>query len=104
VEVVHLDQRKDQCDFMAIEYITTRDLKNSSGIVKGRVRILKLVEDSEATVNFKCPECGFEESRKEYWTEPFVVGTGKNQYFNLKCQKCDYKIKLTKLRKEIKKR
>jgi|YelNatPaOPRAMG01_1025707.scaffolds.fasta_scaffold07222_11 hypothetical protein len=88
---------------MQIEYITTRDLANSKGEVKGRVRIIKLVGEEEATVELKCPECGYFEKRKEKWEEPFVSGQGQNQKFNLKCSKCDFSVKLLKLKKEIKK-
>lgn len=89
---------------MQIEYITTRTLENSKGEAKGKVRILKLVENSFAQVEFKCPECGFEGKWEEAWKEPFVQGKGINQKFNLKCKKCNFSIKLLKLKKEIKKK
>ncbi|MHA1742632.1 MAG: hypothetical protein ACTSV6_00090 [Candidatus Heimdallarchaeota archaeon] len=89
---------------MAIEYITTRDLQNSSGEAKGKIRILKLVEENEATVEFTCPECGSTEKRKEMWGEPFVEGSGINQKFHIKCNKCGFSVKLMKLKKEVKKK
>jgi predicted RNA-binding Zn-ribbon protein involved in translation (DUF1610 family) len=89
---------------MAIEYITTRNLQDSSGKIKGKIRILKLVGETEATVEYICPECGFTEKRKENWEEPFVEGTGLNQKFNFQCHKCGFKMKLIKLKKEVKKK
>jgi len=89
---------------MQIEYITTRTLENSKGEPKGKVRILKLVGETNATIEFKCPECGFEGKWEEAWKEPFVEGKGINQKFNLKCKNCSFSVKLSKLKKEIKKK
>lgn len=89
---------------MQIEYITTRNLENSKGEVRGKIRILKLVGEKEATVEFNCPECNSVENRKENWAEPFVEGTRANQKFNIKCGKCNFSVKLSKLKKEIKKK
>lgn len=89
---------------MSIEYITTRDLLNSKGEKRGRVRILKFLGEDEAQVELTCPECGFSEKRKEKWKSPFVEGTGKNQTFLIECKKCGFKTKLPKLRKLIKKK
>lgn len=82
-----------------IEYITTRILENG-----GKVRILKLKEEKNAKIEFKCPKCGYEENWEEEWKEPFVEGSGINQKFNLKCKKCSFSIKISKLKKEIKKK
>jgi len=101
---VSSSEKKTIVKQMAIEYITTRGLENSSGEVKGKVRILKLAEEAEATVEYTCPECGFSENRKEGWKEPFIEGTGTTQKFNFSCKKCGYKIKLMKLKKEVKKK
>ncbi len=87
-----------------IEYITTRILENSKGEKKGMVRILKLIGEESGKIEFKCPECGYEGKWEEKWEEPFVIGKGINQKFNLKCKNCDYRIKLSKLKKEIKKK
>jgi RNase P subunit RPR2 len=84
---------------MTLEYITTRDLENN-----GKIRIVKVKEASQANVELTCPECGNIEKRKENWGEPFVTGTGVNQRFNLSCNKCGYKMKLLKLKKEVKKK
>jgi len=86
---------------MALEYITTRGLE---GKATGKTRIMKLVEDAQATVEYTCPKCGFSEKTKQDWKEPFVQGTGANQSFHLKCKKCGFEIKLAKLKKEAKKK
>lgn len=89
---------------MTIEYITTRELQNSSGDTKGKIRIVKMKEDSEAQIELTCPECGANEKKKEAWGEPFVQGEGVSQKFNVKCDKCGFSTKLLKLKKEIKKK
>ncbi|MEM5790705.1 MAG: hypothetical protein QXP77_01505 [Candidatus Aenigmatarchaeota archaeon] len=87
-----------------IEYITTRTLENLKGEAKGKVRILKLKGEENGKVEFKCPECGYEGSWEERWEEPFLQGSGINQKFNLKCKSCNFSIKISKLKKEIKKK
>jgi len=86
---------------MALEYITTRDME---GKISGKIRIFKTKEEPQAMVEFTCPECGFNEKRKENWTEPFVEGTGVNQKFNIKCGKCGFATKILKLKKKAKKK
>lgn len=87
-----------------IEYITTRELENSSGQIKGKIRIVKLAEEADAAVDLTCPECGAAEKKKEVWKEPFVEDTGTKQKFNIKCSKCDFSMKMLKLKKEVKKK
>lgn len=89
---------------MTLEYITTRELQNSSGKITGKIRILKLGEEPDANVELTCPECSNSEKRKEAWSEPFVTGAGANKKFNLVCSKCGFKINLLKLKKEAKKK
>ena len=89
---------------MQIQFITTRHLENSKGEEKGRVRIIKLVGEEDATVELTCPECNHSEKRKEPWEEPFVVGEKANKKFNVECSKCDFKVRLLKLKKEMKKK
>ncbi|HKZ45282.1 MAG TPA: hypothetical protein VJ343_01100 [archaeon] len=89
---------------MQLEYITTRPLENSKGEAKGKARIVKLVGKPQATIELTCPECNHSESRKEDWSEPLVEGTGKNQQFNIKCSKCNFSVKMMKLKKEAKKK
>jgi predicted RNA-binding Zn-ribbon protein involved in translation (DUF1610 family) len=79
---------------MEISYITTRELENSSGQIKGKIRIIVLKGESTANVDLVCPECGTEEKWKEEWKMPF----------NTSCKKCGFKIKVDSLRKEIKKK
>lgn len=84
-----------------LEYVTTRELE---GRIKGRIRILKLKGEGEAEVEYTCPSCGHTEKLRKEWKEPFVNGSGINQFFLLNCGKCGFTIKLLKLRKEIKKK
>lgn len=86
---------------MALEYITTRILKEK---VIGKIRIIKLKEEVEGNVEYTCPNCGYGEKKKIEWKEPFVQGKGISQTFNLNCNKCNFLIKITKLKKEIKKK
>ena len=89
---------------MTLEYITTRELQNSSGESKGKIRVFKTREEEEGNIDLTCPECGAAEKRKEPWTEPFVTGIGSKQKFSLQCSKCGFKIKMLKLKKEAKKK
>ncbi|MEM5853079.1 MAG: hypothetical protein QXG39_00475 [Candidatus Aenigmatarchaeota archaeon] len=79
---------------MEIRYITTRDLKNSSGEVKGRIRVIVLKGENEAEIDLTCPECGYIQKKKQEFKMPL----------NVECEKCKFKIKLESLRKEIKKK
>lgn len=86
---------------MTLEYITNRALEGKNA---GKVKILKVLEESDASVEYTCPECGFSEKKKESWIEPFVKGEGKNKTFCLQCKKCNFTMKILKLKKEIKKK
>ena len=76
-----------------IRYITTRDLKNSKGEVTGKIRVLVLKGETEALVEYTCPECGYHEKTKKPWKRPFSV----------KCSNCGYLIRVPKLKTLIKK-
>lgn len=89
---------------MTLEYITTRDLTNSAGELRGKVRIMKTKEEEQAQLEITCPECGVTQKRKENWTEPFVNGAGAKQAFTIKCSKCKFATKLLKLKKEAMKK
>ncbi|MBI4894565.1 MAG: hypothetical protein HY833_02425 [Candidatus Aenigmarchaeota archaeon] len=89
---------------MTLEYITMREMENSKGEVKGRIRIMKTKEETSAMVDITCPECGYNEKRREEWREPFVTGLKMKQAFFLKCSKCAYSVKMLKLKKEAAKK
>jgi len=89
---------------MTLEYITMREMENSRGEIKGKIRIMKTKEEASATVEITCPECGFNEKRKEEWREPFVTGLKMKQSFFLKCSRCPYSVKMLKLKKEAAKK
>lgn len=85
---------------MTVEFITTRELKNKAGEVKGKVKIMKLAEESDTLVEYTCPECSYTERKKDAWAEPLVSGTGANKKFLVKCGKCGHEMKFLKLKKE----
>jgi ribosomal protein S27E len=86
---------------VTIEYITTREIENKSGQVTGKVRIIKVAEESDAMIEITCPECGNSEKRKETWAEPLVTGEGSKAKFAVKCNKCGFVVKMLKLKKEV---
>jgi DNA-directed RNA polymerase subunit RPC12/RpoP len=88
---------------MAIEFVTTRELKNKNGQMTGKARIIKLKEEDKAMVDFSCPECGHAEKREEAWQEPFVIGKGANKKMNVVCKKCGYRVTILKMKKEMQK-
>ncbi|MEM5869956.1 MAG: hypothetical protein QXR09_02190 [Candidatus Aenigmatarchaeota archaeon] len=79
---------------MEIKYITNRDLQNSAGQVKGKVRVLVLKGETIANIDLTCPECGCVQKKKQEFKLPL----------DLQCEKCGFKVKLQSLRKEIKKK
>jgi len=90
---MHSDQREDLCDPVEIEYITTRELQNSHGSCTGKIRMIVLKGENEASIDLTCPECGFSEKKKEIWKKPFTTN----------CGRCGFLIKITSLKAEIKK-
>lgn len=89
---------------MTIEYITTREIENKAGQVTGKVRIVKVAEESDAMVDITCPECNTSEKRKEVWAAPLVEGEGSKAKFAVKCNKCGFVVKMLKLKKEAAKK
>ena len=87
-----------------LEYLTSRELKDSDGKVKGRVKIVKEKGKNHAQIFLLCPACGAEEQRSEEWKEPFLKGSGLSQKFRIVCGRCGFCVELQKLRKEIKKK
>ncbi|MEM5829596.1 MAG: hypothetical protein QW040_02760 [Candidatus Aenigmatarchaeota archaeon] len=79
---------------MEISYITTRDLQNSAGQTKGKVRVIVLKGESIANIELICPECGQAQKKKQEFKIPL----------DLRCEKCGFRVKLQRLRKEIKKK
>ena len=62
---------EEEASIMNIQYITNRELKNSKGEIKGKVRIIKYKEEKLARVKYKCPECGYEGEMKLPFKKPF---------------------------------
>jgi len=88
---------------MALEFVTTRELEDRSGSVKGKIRMMKMEGEPDALVEYACPACGFAEKKRIAWAEPFVTGTGANKKFNIPC-KCGFQMKFLKLKKEAAKK
>jgi len=89
---------------MALEFVTTRELEDRSGNVKGKIRMMKMEGEPDALVEYTCPVCGFSEKKKIAWAEPFVTGTGANKRFCVPCGKCGFQMKFLKLKKEAAKK
>lgn len=89
---------------MALEFITTRELDDRHGSVKGKIKLMKLMEEPDAVVEYACPACSFAEKRRIAWAEPFVSGAGANKKFKVPCGKCGFEIKFMKLKKETSKK
>ena len=75
---------------MKIKYITTRTLKNEKGEIKGKIRVLVLQGQNDATVDYTCPKCGFTEKTTKEWKRPFSI----------KCNKCGFLIRVPRLKKK----
>jgi len=88
---------------MAIEFITTQEIKDRSGEVKGKIKIIKVKEEENAMVDFTCPKCGHQEKSEQPWCEPFVIGEKMNRQLFPKCNKCGHIEKVVKLKKAAKK-
>lgn len=86
---------------MTIEFITNRELENKAGETKGKVKIMKVLEEADALLVYTCPECGHSEQKKKAWEEPFLTGNGASKKLNFSCDKCGHKMSILKLRKEI---
>jgi peptide subunit release factor 1 (eRF1) len=74
-------------------YVTNRTLENRNGEVKGRIKVLVPNDSETAQVDYVCPECGFSAHNEQEWKRPFVVV----------CSKCGAKLKIPKLKDDIKK-
>ncbi len=73
-------------------YHTWRDGKNKKGEVAGKIRILVLKKDGIARVEYICPECGYYDYFETEWKRPF----------SFKCEKCGFRIRVPRLRDELK--
>lgn len=79
---------------MKYRYITNRELEDKNGNVRGNIRVIVPFNSNTAFVKYKCPQCLFEENKEKEWKRPF----------NIKCSKCGYLIRVTRLRDSIKKK
>jgi len=74
------------------KYHTWRDGKNKKGERSGKIRIIVLKKDNIAKVEYICPECGYHGYLETEWKRPF----------SFKCEKCGYRIRVPRLKDEIK--
>jgi len=73
-------------------YHTQRSAKNGKGEPTGKIRVLAM-PDNVARVEYKCPECGHEAYAETQWKKPFSIN----------CAKCNFLIRVPKMREEFKK-
>lgn len=73
-------------------FMSNRILKNSNQEEKGKMRVLVKRDSDIAETDYECPQCGFKEHVEPEWKRPFSV----------KCSKCDFIMKLPKLKDEMK--
>ena len=74
-------------------YHTWRDAKNAKNEPTGKIRVLVPPHSSMAMVEYTCPECKHTAYAEQEWKRPF----------NIKCEKCGYKIGVPKMKAEAKK-
>lgn len=73
-------------------FVSNRTAKNSKGEETGNIKVLVRTGSETAETKYKCPECLFEEQTELPWVRPFLVT----------CSKCKFKIKMPKLKEEMK--
>ncbi len=73
-------------------YHTQRSIKNKKGEVTGKLRVLVPKTDGKARTEYICPECGAYGYQETEWKRPF--------YF--KCEKCQAKKGVPKMKAEAK--
>ncbi len=74
-------------------FVSNRTVRNKEGQETGKMKVLVKTGSELAEVDYKCPECFFEEHATPVWVRPFS--------FN--CTKCGFKMNLPKLKEEMKK-
>jgi DNA-directed RNA polymerase subunit RPC12/RpoP len=75
------------------KYITNRVLTNDQGELKGNIRVLVPKDSDTAQVEYVCPNCGNTQKTSRPWSRPFSIA----------CSKCNFVIKLPKMKDEMKK-
>ena len=73
-------------------YVTNRTLRNKNYEEKGRLRVFVRNESDTIEGDYECPECGFKGKISQIWKRPFVF----------RCSKCNFLIKIPKMKDEIK--
>lgn len=73
-------------------YVTNRVLKNSSGEENGKLKAFVRKGSETVEGDYECPECGNKGKIKQAWKRPF----------NVKCSKCGFLIKVSKIKDEMK--
>lgn len=74
-------------------YVTNRVLQDKAGQKKGRIAIRVKTGTATAEYNYTCPECSDSRNGTQEFHRPIMV----------KCQKCGFLMKLSKLKDELKK-
>ena len=74
-------------------YLTNRTIRDKAGEENGKIRVVVKTGSDTAEVDYVCPECRCSEHIEKPWERPFSV----------RCSKCNFNIKLPKMKSEIKK-
>ena len=75
-------------------YHTWRKIKDEKTGKEGEIRVLVVKGSESAHVEYRCPACGHESYLTKPWRRPFSV----------RCEKCNYLIRVPRLRDEIKRK
>ncbi|MAH42212.1 hypothetical protein CL614_00605 [archaeon] len=85
--------KKDKLKPSDCAYHTWREPLNKEKKPAGSIRILVKKEETDAYCEYICPECEHYESIRQEWKRPF----------NVKCSKCGFLLRISKLKDQIKK-
>ena len=74
-------------------YITNRTVQNRAGEMIGKIAVLVRKGSTLAEYKYTCPECGDQRDGSQEFHRPITI----------RCHKCGYLMKLSKLKDELKK-
>jgi len=80
--------RPSDCSYHTFRTIETKDGK------KGKVRVLVIKGETNAHVEYLCPQCKHQSYLVLPWKRPF----------SFRCEKCGFRVNVPRLRDEIKRK